>query len=280
MAYSNKETESKSIWEWLEIDDRIIQPGFQSFFLMACRGNFDFIRWDKLEAQRINNWFESKIRSLYWARNPKLANIIKARVSKTRKKFKNFESEWLLGKALEFALEDLFKLLFEWTWIQIFKASEYDDIFCWIDYIAIWNWVNLWIDLKISSRTDLAESKWRKHIIPTEFNLYNWKWYEIRKSWEEEFPFITDQKMFWLQRKLLQFEPNLAQLFLYEYMQLIKTWFDGKNNKDLARKAWAKASERYQSIWPIKKWVYIWMRAPTLVKQVELTSTNLFAALI
>lgn len=280
MSYKNYWPENHSIWEGLEINDEIIQPWFQSFFLMACRWNFDLIRWDKLEAQKINNWFTEKIRSLYSTKDPRLATLLKKRVDKTKRNFKNFESEWLLGKVLEFALEDLFKVLFEGSWVQIFKTSEYDDVFCWIDYIIIWNGTKLWIDLKVSSKRDLDESKWRKYIVPVEFNLYNRKWHEIRKSWDDIFPFITDEKRFWFERKLLQFEPHLAQLFLYEYMQLIKSWFDWKNNKNLARKAWENAIQRYEAIWPVKKWAFLWTRPTTLVNQIINTRTNLFSALI
>lgn len=268
------------IWEWLDINEDLLSPKDQNFIIMSCLGKKDMILGSKEWSEHIHQWFNDKENSVYWVNWTNTKKKLASKVDEQKKWRKNFERNQILSKTFKYALEDLFQTVFEWNWVSVFRSSEFDSISTWIDYIVVGNNTIFWIDLEITDRIYKKSIEWTKKrqwdVIPTEYNIYCWKnpskYIEVNWKYKENKDLIT------IKRHVLKFNPKLTQLFLSEYMKLIKTnWYNKESTQSLIKLAWESATNRFKLI-PIRdRGTNI---PPTLFWNQQNTWTDLFETLI
>lgn len=263
-------------WRWIEVNVGIIPPSLLSLYIMASTWRIDDYRWpDKEWSENIFNWFITKSNSIYWSRIPRVREHINEEIKIFKSKFRNFRSDYSLSKLIEFAIEDLLDVLFFWSWIRVIKTSEYDDIKSWIDYIVIWKKTLLWIDLKL--RWSMRERDGsRTTVIPIEYNIVNWKSCRISK---QLWLIVEGDWIIEIRREKFVVEPNLAQLFLKNYLEIIRrNWYSNRNREKIVKMAWQQTILEYSRFNQIVR-DNTNMSTDTVTQVIENTARDLFKTL-
>ena len=245
---------------WIEINDRIITSNDLKVFIASLKGNNEYLsEMEKREANNIRNWYsERKKTNWYEIRNPNLRKILDNdnAIKSLNQSWKLDKNQALLNELIETALLDLLQFHFRDKWIRVIKTSKYDDIKSWIDYILeIWteDWIEyIWIDLTLSSNHEIIEWKNnRKKTNPLEFSII--------RTWksQESMVEIPSNIRLNMDRKVLVLEPNFVQIFLYEYMDMVRVKEDvNQINDSTVEIAIEETISRYKKEKFEYRWIY------------------------
>lgn len=240
----------------IEIDENIISSKELKFILSAVKWNFDNLDEEEQDAQNLYNRLAHKKNQGYWTSDKETKKLLHSdfAIQALKNSGELEKNQYILNEVIEYCILDLLKLFFENENIKVFKSSLYDDIKSKIDLIIEWKKNTIWVDITISSNKKiLSDKSLKNNILPTEYNIYLWKKTQKNKGKI----FIENPKR--IERIVLPFEPNLAQIFLNEYIDMIRTEENPeKIDASTVQIAWEESLQRYtkDEIDKQNKWFY------------------------
>lgn len=232
---------------WIEQNIDLIPPKDSKVFISAITWNTEWLNAEeRREAENIRRRrLDRQNSKSYGVKDTKDEERLyqKNSIKEVKKAQEKQKAQNALNELIETAFADLLELLLKDKWIKVRITSDHDDIIAWIDYIleaTTSEWpLYIWIDLTLSWSSHIQENKSiRKDCTPEEFKLIKIENWEI---W-------ADQKILKMERQVFAIEPNFAQLFLSEYLDIVRVKTDTKEiTKDTAATAWQFTLERYQT---------------------------------
>lgn len=245
---------------WYELNSEIISMQDQTFLLRAIKWKFeDMSEIEKQFAENIYKWFKTKRADTYKTWDKKLKEILNKNYELHTQVWNKIQSRnsQAFSEAIKLAMMDLLRAVFSSKWVKIIKTSKYDELKCQMDYIFVWNYVTLGVDIVISdNQYTVINRKDSTYAIPIEFNTVIGNSFELKSDVNWWFLIEIDpQTRLWMKKIVVSLDPNLATCFFAEYMETI-SGEDNINNMwfDQVLEAWNYALDRYNSWKFEKKW--------------------------